>query len=495
MSVTLAGFDLPNPAIPHVAAPTGPGGMASGTYQYKYSWRTRFGETLASPATIAAVTDGACALSQIPLYDNAAFRRIYRTQVGGSVFFLLHEIDDAVTTSYVDISPDSALTTPEPIANTASSVEVARGYVQLANQLMRTCADVTATGVDRATAALIGENEVTFVSGPVNSGVALPPINTDRVGLCVCVNNVNPIDSIQVYPYESTTSINGGFPGTPYTLLAGFTLNLIVRSATQWYFSQSLTAGVSGPPSGASGGSLTGAYPNPGLNATGVIAGTYGTATDSAVVTVGVDGRVTAASQTPIVITPTGVVAGTYTKVDVTADGRVTNGALLTVADVPNPIGDITGTYAATVVSTLQGQPIRMVGGSQICIIGNNAVASGVGNVLVGASAGAAVTTNLRNTCIGAYAGELLTGNDNVMIGWNAGSTSTIGSNLLCLQGISSSPTVSNEITIGNPTHNRVRFGAVTVLPVFSDNTAALMGGLSAGFLYRTAIGQVMIVY
>lgn len=44
-------------------------------------------------------------------------RRIYRTQAGGSTYFLVAEIGDNSTTSYTDSTPDSALTVPEPIAN------------------------------------------------------------------------------------------------------------------------------------------------------------------------------------------------------------------------------------------------------------------------------------------------------------------------------------------------------------------------------------------
>jgi hypothetical protein len=63
-------------------------------------------------------------------------------------------------------------------------------------------------------------------------------------------------------------------------------------------------------PSGAAGGSLAGTYPNPTLSASGVSAATYGSATQSAVVAIGADGRVTSASNTTISGTAPGGAAG-----------------------------------------------------------------------------------------------------------------------------------------------------------------------------------------
>ncbi len=57
---------------------------------------------------------------------------------------------------------------------------------------------------------------------------------------------------------------------------------------------QRTIGGGGGPPSGPAGGVLTGTYPNPGLNNTGVTANTYPTGLNNiAAFTVGADGRLT----------------------------------------------------------------------------------------------------------------------------------------------------------------------------------------------------------
>lgn len=239
MATVQSGFNISKPNALTGAAYTTVGGLGNGTYRYGMTFVTGFGETDMSTAlSIAAVpASGSVQLTAIQVgSDNIIARRLYRTAVGGSTYFLLAELDKNTTTSYIDVATDASLSaTQAPTSNTAHSLQTVNGLVGFSKPLLHSVSDglVARAGGGQALATVLpSEYNLIATTATAADSVLLPVANTSTIGKTVIVKN-NGVAAAAVFPTLGQT-INGGSANASVSLAAGATATYIQSIAGGW---------------------------------------------------------------------------------------------------------------------------------------------------------------------------------------------------------------------------------------------------------------------
>jgi hypothetical protein len=144
-----------------------------------------------------------------------------------------------------------------------------------------------------------------------------------------------------------------------------------------------------------------------------------------------------------------------YSEVTGSCNTAVGTGAL----DTQNGASNNTAVGYGTGTAITIGSNNNMFGANAGC-----AVTTGCFNVLLGHSAGRAITTSCCNVIIGGGAGCFLTGGSNTFVGDLAGCNATSGNNNIVIgqSAVTSSATVSNEVTVGNSSNSSYRIYAAS---------------------------------
>lgn len=239
MATVQSGFNITKPNALTGAVYTTVGGLEAGTYGYGMTFVTGFGETDMSTAlSIPAVpASGSVRLTALPLgTGNVINRKLYRTAVGGTTYFLLATLDPATTLTYLDVATDESLpATQAPTSNTAHSLQTVNGLVGFSNPLLHsvTVGLVARAGGGQALATVLpSEYNLIATAATAADSVLLPVATASTIGKTVVVKN-NGASAAAVFPTAGQT-INSGSPNASVSLDADATATYIQSSATNW---------------------------------------------------------------------------------------------------------------------------------------------------------------------------------------------------------------------------------------------------------------------